>query len=294
MQAEAIDNKREIALCLSQLSESSMQQWRMQNDNTMLDESIKYAEKCYIISEDLEDYDVILNSSRQYSYALIAQRDDEKALIYMERCIDACKKIENWFELIAAYMIAGMVYKLRGDYNKSIEYSNLAIDISQKSDRYLNEYIYALYNLIILSYIENEQWKQAIKSIDDFFKKYSNYKGIYFSDQNEIELQCYHSFALALSGEKYDKDEFSKIILKAEEISNSMKDGTLRPSNKFFLNANFNYNYYRTTNNSDYLHTACQIVKQGSELASNEELKKAYLNYPTHKVILDQSNHIDD
>ena len=287
LQAEKIDNKREIALCLSQLSESLMQQWRMENDNTKLDESIKYAEKCYIIAKDLEDYDAILSSSRQYSYALIAQRDDEKALIYMERCIDACKKIENWFELIAGYMIAGMVYKLRGDYSKSIEYSNLAIDISGKSDRYLNEYIYTLYNLIVLNHIENEDWNLAIKAIDTFFEEYNNYRGIYFSEQNEIEFQCYRIFALALSKKDYNKEEFSKLISKVEGISNSMKDGTLRPLNKFFLNANFNYNYYRITNNIEYLKTACQIIEQGSELARNKELKKIYLNYPTHKIILD-------
>ena len=287
LQAEKIDNKREIALCLSQLSESSMQQWRMQNDNKELNESIKYAEKCYIIAKDLEDYDVILSSSRQYSYALLAQRDDEKALLYMHRCIDACEKTENWFELIASYMIAGMVYKLRGDYNRSIEYSKLAIDISQKSDRYLNEYIYTLYNLIVLSYIEDESWSQAIKSINIFFEGYDDYRGIYFSDQNEIEFKTYRIFAQALSGAHYDKEEFSKLISKVEEISNNMKDGTLRPLNKFFLNANFNYNYYRITNNAEYLKTACQIIEQGSELARTQQLKDTYLNYPPHKTILD-------
>ena len=66
-----------------------------------------------------------------------------------------------------------------------------------------------------------------------------------------------------------------------------MKDGTLRPLNKFFLNANFNYNYYRITNNAEYLKTACRIIEQGSELARTQQLKDTYLNYPPHKTILE-------
>jgi adenylate cyclase len=101
------------------------------------DRALEYYLKALPLSEEIGNLDAIGTSAVNTGEIYLARGDDQSALIYFEKALNAYKKSENGNVPYALYNI-GRVYTKRKDYTRAVSFQlqayNLAVELKRKKE----------------------------------------------------------------------------------------------------------------------------------------------------------------
>ncbi len=231
--------------------------------------SLNYFKKSFKLIQRLPDNSAMLISyyiNTANTYAKI--NDYNKSIDLQLNAIDICKKDLNSFngQLIILYNNIGLDYLELGNFNKSEDYFNLAIEMQKKISQ------------------KSEQYSELFESIGNLFERKSNYSKA---------LENYQKAMQIITNEFTPIDFFSNPEI--EQISNKLLALKILKSKSRCLSALYNeekdFKYLEIALNSSLLQIELVEEMRNSYQSFEAKLQMAELENYTYKAALELANH---